>query len=77
MSSSSPRRLSSKPLSSASEPSFSYTAYRFLSSRPSSVDAGSTMHWYGPSTSNRIEHSELVAYVLVRSSTSVWYWWFV
>ena len=51
MSLSSPRRLSSKPLSSASEPSSSYTAYRFFNSLPSSVEAGSTIAWYGPSTS--------------------------
>lgn len=74
MSFSSPRRFSSKPLSSASDPSWLNTAYRFLMLFPSSLEAGSTIARYGPSTSNRMLHSVRVSYRPDPSAASAWYW---
>ena len=43
-------------------PSKLYTTYFFLSSLPSSGEAGSAMALYGPSSSKKMEHSDRVRY---------------
>ena len=73
MSCSSPRRLTSNPLSSASEPSSLKTAYRFFSSLSSSLDEGRIIARYGPSSSKKIEFSDVTSYLPRSASTSVWY----
>mmetsp|Transcript_14617 Transcript_14617/g.62668 ORF Transcript_14617/g.62668 Transcript_14617/m.62668 type:complete len:207 (+) Transcript_14617:537-1157(+) len=77
MSLSSPRRFTSKPLSSSSDPSKLKTAYLFLMSLPSSLDAGRIIALYGPSTSNSMLISLLVTYPPFASSLFTWYWSFV
>ncbi|KAH3658921.1 hypothetical protein OGATHE_006647 [Ogataea polymorpha] len=67
----------SNPFSSASEPSKLNTAYRFFRPLPSSFEVGNTIALYGPSTSKKIELSEIVSYLSRTGSTSIWYWWLV
>lgn len=50
------------------------TAYRFLISLPSSLDAGRIIALYGPSTSNSMDISLEVLYVRFSLSSRVWYW---